>query len=96
MILLVTFSKWRLKFDHIKRLITLNSFHYTVVVETHVDIISRCVEPEYSTIAGMFGAASIVTGMIAGIGFSYLMPLLISTPGLSFEFPEWWPPYVAR
>jgi hypothetical protein len=29
----------------------------------------------------MLGAASIVTGMIAGIGFSYLMPILISTPG---------------
>ena len=42
---------------------------------------NRCVEPEFSTIGAMFGAASIVTGMIAGIGFSYLMPVLISTPG---------------
>jgi hypothetical protein len=32
-------------------------------------------------VAGMFGAASIVTGMITGIGFSYLMPILISSPG---------------
>ena len=41
----------------------------------------RCVEPEFSTVGGMLGAASIVTGMIAGIGFSYLMPILISTKG---------------
>jgi hypothetical protein len=34
----------------------------------------------------MLGAASIVTGMIAGIGFSYLMPILISTPGDNISF----------
>jgi hypothetical protein len=45
-----------------------------------------CVEPEFSTVGGMLGAASIVTGMIAGIGFSYLMPILISTPGHTITF----------
>ena len=53
----------------------------------------RCVEPEYASIAGMFGSASIVTGIIAGIGCSYLMPKLISTEALDFDIPEWWPAY---
>jgi len=54
----------------------------------------RTVEPEYASVAGMFGAASIVTGIFSGIGFSYLMPLIVSHPNLSFEKPSWWPPYV--
>jgi len=53
----------------------------------------RCVEPEYASIAGMFGSASIVTGIICGIGFSYSMPSLISTEALDFDIPEWWPAY---
>jgi hypothetical protein len=53
----------------------------------------RCVEPEYASIAGMFGSASIVTGIISGIGFSYSMPSLISTAALDFDIPEWWPAY---
>ena len=53
----------------------------------------RCVEPEYASIAGMFGSASIVTGIIAGIGCSYLMPNLISMEALDFDQPEWWPAY---
>ena len=51
----------------------------------------RTVEPEYASIAGMFGAASIVTGIFAGIGFSYLMPVIVSSPALSFDAPQWWP-----
>jgi len=54
----------------------------------------RTVEPEYASIAGMFGAASIITGIFAGTGFSYLMPALVSHPSLSFDAPEWWPPYI--
>lgn len=42
----------------------------------------------------MFGAASIVTGIFAGIGFSYLMPLVVSHPALTFDAPDWWPSYV--
>jgi equilibrative nucleoside transporter 1/2/3 len=53
----------------------------------------RCVEPEYASIAGMFGSASIVTGIIGGIGCSYLMPRLISWQALDFDIPEWWPAY---
>ena len=41
----------------------------------------------------MFGSASIVTGIICGIGFSYSMPSLISTEALDFDIPEWWPAY---
>jgi hypothetical protein len=54
----------------------------------------RSVEPEYASIAGMFGAASIVTGIFAGIGFSYLMPVVVSDPMLTFEAPDWWPTYI--
>jgi equilibrative nucleoside transporter 1/2/3 len=53
----------------------------------------RTVEPEYASIAGMFGGASIVTGIFAGIGFSYLMPVIVSHPALSFDAPNWWPSY---
>ena len=54
----------------------------------------RSVEPEYASVAGMFGAASIVTGIFAGLGFSYLMPLLVSAPALDFDAPSWWPVYI--
>ncbi len=50
-------------------------------------------EPEYASTAGMFGAASIVTGIFAGIGFSYLLPIAVSHPELNFEPPDWWPQY---
>ena len=53
----------------------------------------RSVEPEYASTAGMFGAASIVTGIFAGIGFSYLMPIVVSHPDVNFEEPSWWPHY---
>lgn len=56
-------------------------------------LLFRSVEPEYASTAGMFGAASIVTGIFAGIGFSYLMPVLISNPNLDFEEPSWWPAF---
>ena len=55
----------------------------------------RAVEPEYAATAGMFGAASIVTGIFAGIGFSSLMPLLISHPDFNFEAPDFWPAFGA-
>ncbi|XP_059083476.1 equilibrative nucleoside transporter 1-like isoform X2 [Tigriopus californicus] len=54
----------------------------------------RSVEPEYASTAGMFGAASIVTGIFSGIGFSYLMPVLVSHPDFNFEEPSWWPHFV--
>ncbi|ODM99939.1 Equilibrative nucleoside transporter 1 [Orchesella cincta] len=38
----------------------------------------RCVETEYAPIAGMFGAAFLITGIFAGINFSLLMPILVS------------------
>lgn len=53
----------------------------------------RMVEPEYASVAGMFGAASIVTGIFSGIGFSYLMPLIVSHQLFAFDAPEWWPSY---
>jgi len=36
------------------------------------------VENEYAPIAGMFGAAFLITGIFAGINFSILMPIFIS------------------
>ena len=68
------------------------SIYYIISIYQHVHF--RCVEPEYASIAGMFGAASIITGIFAGTGFSYLMPALVSHPSLSFDAPEWWPPYI--
>ncbi|XP_035717328.1 NADPH-dependent diflavin oxidoreductase 1-like [Vespa mandarinia] len=38
----------------------------------------RMVEPQYASIAGMFGAASLVTGIFSGILFSFVMPVIIS------------------
>ena len=67
------------------------SIYYIICIYQHVHF--RCVEPEYASIAGMFGSASIVTGIIAGIGFSYVMPILISTAALDFDIPGWWPAY---
>ena len=40
--------------------------------------VRRTVEPRYASTAGMFGAASIVTGIFSGIGLSYAMPALVS------------------
>jgi len=50
---------------------------------------SRSVELEYASTASMFGAASIVTGIFAGIGLSYAMPDVVSQS--NFDPPEWWP-----
>ena len=36
----------------------------------------RTVEPEYASVAGMFGAASIVTGIVVGLVFSHLVSIL--------------------
>jgi len=49
------------------------------------------VEPEHASVAGMFGAASIITGIIVGLVFGQLMPLLVTHPVFAFETPEWWP-----
>ncbi|VVC28097.1 Equilibrative nucleoside transporter,Major facilitator superfamily domain [Cinara cedri] len=38
----------------------------------------RCVEPRYSSIAGMFGAAFLLTGICCGILFGMLMPLIVN------------------
>ena len=59
----------------------------------HIITHFRTVEPEYASTAGMFGAASIITGIFAGIGFSYLMPVIVSHPALSFDAPNWWPSF---
>ena len=60
------------------------------------DIITFCfcfrtVDKEYASVAGMFGAASIVTGSFAGLGFSYLMPIFVSHYWFAFVAPDWWP-----
>jgi len=51
------------------------------------------VEPEYASTASMFGAASIVTGIFAGIGLSYAMPVLVCHHHISLA-PCW--VYVGR
>ena len=63
-------------------------------VNKKMNFIFRTVDPEYASVAGMFGAASIVTGIFSGIGFSYLMPLIVSHHALHFGAPYWWPSYV--
>ena len=45
----------------------------------------------YASIAAMFGAASIVTGVFAGIAFSYAMPFLVTYKPLGFQQPISWP-----
>jgi len=37
----------------------------------------RTVEPEYAGTAGMFGAASLITGIFCGINFSLVMPVIV-------------------
>ena len=53
----------------------------------------RSVEPEYSPTGGMMGAAAIVTGVLAGIALSCLMPIIVSEPSLDWEHPTLWPMY---
>ncbi|KAI5713540.1 hypothetical protein M8J76_001008 [Diaphorina citri] len=42
----------------------------------------RMVEPQHAATAGMFGAACLITGVGAGIGFSFLMPWLVANVSL--------------
>ena len=53
----------------------------------------RSVEPEHAGIAGMFGSAAMGSGILAGIGFSALMPSLVSSPAMDWELPSFWPAY---
>lgn len=39
----------------------------------------RSVEPQYASTAGMFGGASLITGLFGGILFTLVMPLLVKT-----------------
>lgn len=41
------------------------------------------VDSEYMATAGMFGAASLITGLFTGILFSMVMPILVAN--ISFE-----------
>lgn len=38
----------------------------------------RMVEPQYASVAGMFGAACLITGVGAGVLFSFVMPWIVS------------------
>jgi len=38
---------------------------------------SSCVEPRYSGIAGMFGAAVLLTGICSGILFGMITPYIV-------------------
>lgn len=42
----------------------------------------RCVEPQYASIAGMFGGASLITGIFSGIIFTMAMPYIVKS--------HWW------
>ncbi|XP_046667312.1 equilibrative nucleoside transporter 1 [Homalodisca vitripennis] len=44
----------------------------------------RMVKPEHASIAGMFGAASLITGIFSGIMFSAVMPWFVSTVSWSW------------
>lgn len=37
-----------------------------------------CVEPKYSGVAGMFGAAVLLTGICCGILFGIITPIIVS------------------
>ena len=41
----------------------------------------------------MFGSAAMGSGILAGIGFSALMPQIVSSPALDWEEPWFWPAY---
>ena len=45
----------------------------------------RTVESEHAPVAGMFGAAFLITGIFAGICFAFVMPYIITSPYLSFS-----------
>ncbi|XP_014607218.1 PREDICTED: NADPH-dependent diflavin oxidoreductase 1-like [Polistes canadensis] len=38
----------------------------------------KMVDPQYSSVAGMFGAALLITGIFTGVLFSFVMPMIIS------------------
>jgi len=40
-------------------------------------VIFSCVEPRYSGIAGMFGAAVLLTGIFSGILFGMITPFIV-------------------
>jgi len=40
-------------------------------------VVSSCVEPRYSGIAGMFGAAVLLTGICGGILFGMITPFIV-------------------
>jgi equilibrative nucleoside transporter 1/2/3 len=40
-------------------------------------IVFSCVEPKYSGIAGMFGAAMLITGICCGILFGMTLPFIV-------------------
>ncbi|XP_023724605.1 equilibrative nucleoside transporter 1 isoform X2 [Cryptotermes secundus] len=44
----------------------------------------RCVEPQYASTAGMFGGASLITGIVCGIFFTMVMPLIVNTTFWNF------------
>jgi equilibrative nucleoside transporter 1/2/3 len=39
----------------------------------------RCVEPQYASTAGMFGGASLITGIFGGIIFTMAMPYIVNS-----------------
>lgn len=41
----------------------------------------------------MFGSAAMGSGILFGIGFSALMPHIVSSPALDWEEPWFWPAY---
>lgn len=57
----------------------LNFFFYILINFIKViNFIFSCVEPKYSGIAGMFGAAMLLTGICSGILFGMIMPSIIA------------------
>ena len=55
--------------------------------------VCRSVEPEHAGVAGMFGSAAMGSGILVGIGFSALMPNLVSYPAMDWELPDFWPAF---
>jgi equilibrative nucleoside transporter 1/2/3 len=42
------------------------------------------VEPQYASTAGMFGGASLITGIVCGIFFTMVMPLIVKASFWNF------------
>jgi hypothetical protein len=56
-----------------------NVYRQRIIVLLIIICYCRSVEPQYASTAGMFGGASLITGIFGGILFTLVMPLIVKT-----------------